>query len=279
MHQDKVLREKKPLRATRRGTIHSGEAPVRISPRGRLASDCGPSSRRSGPRRPGARDRRHPAPPRRRHRRRRDAVPTVPGARSGWQKPAGNRRLGASDRPGRVDRAVAERAAAPIGGLPVRGDATFAGGQGRPARPVGGAVPAPDRPQRGQPSGQQRDGLADPCALRSRPRRLPPSGDHRRARRGIAAALRAGRRRGGDRRSRLCQSAGTARVSRWVRPARPRRHRAGWLECAGAAGYPRRAVQPDRDARQVCRQRQGRTSGQYRCWAAPRRKPRRWRCG
>src|SRR5579863_5755038 len=250
-HQDKLLREKKTLCATRGGTIHGGDARTRISARGRLASDSGPSSRRSGPRRSGSRDRRHPAPPRRWHQRWRDTATAIPGARSRRQKPAGDRRLGWPDWPGRVDRAVAERATAPVGGLPLRGDAAFAGGQDRPAGGVVWALLAPGRWQHGEPSGQQGDRLADPRGLRSRPWRLPPSGSHRRVWRGITAALRTCCRRGGDRRSRLCQGTRTACMSRGVRPASPRLHRADWLECAGAARCPGRPVQPDRDARRA----------------------------
>ena len=107
------------LRSTR-GVIHSGDAHRSISCMGRLVRAFDPASRRPGPGRTGAHQPCDPTPSRRRRERWGEPVAAEPGAGSGWQKPAGHRGLGASEWVGRPHRAVAERAAAPLGGIPGR---------------------------------------------------------------------------------------------------------------------------------------------------------------
>jgi hypothetical protein len=246
-HQDKLLSEKIMLPATRGCTIRSGDAHRSISRMGRLVRAFDPASRRPGPGRTGADEPGDPASSRPRRERWGEPVAVEPGARPRRQKPPGHRGLGASERRGRTHRPVAERAAAPLGGIPGRHHASAAGGTiAGPTVAVVWALPAHRRWQLPEPTRQHRHRLAPARGVRPGSWRLQPPGADRSARRGVAAALRAGGRRGADCRPRLRQGQGVARLSRSVGHRFAGLHCAGRLAGAGAVRCRGQTVQSDR---------------------------------
>ena len=245
------------------------EMHIAASPVGILVRAVDPASPRPGPGRTGAHQPCDPTPSRRRRERRRHPVAAEPGAGSGWQKPARHRGLGASERVGEPHRAVAERASAPLGGVPGRHRRSTAGRPiGGAAAAVGGALFARCRRQQPEPARQQRDGLASARGLRSERWRLQPPGTDGPARCGIAAALRGCDGRGADCRPWLRQGQRVAPLSCSVGPGCARLYRAGRLESTGSARCAGRSVPSDRPSGDVARPMRARRNGRCRRWLA-----------
>ena len=231
------------LLPTRIGTIHSGDAYHSISRLAGLVRVVDPASRRSGPGQACPHHQGGATPSRRRCGGRHHLAAAEPGARPRRQEPSGNCRLGTSEWCGATHRPVVKRTLASLGRLSGRRQPSAAGGKSRcTAVALGRTLSAYRRWQQLQSAWQQGDGLAAARGLRSEPGPLQPCRGDRPAWRGIVASLCTDGRRSSDRRPRLCQGQGIARLSRSVRPPHARLHHPGWLESAGPA-QPRGATQ------------------------------------
>src|SRR5271156_3574569 len=256
MHQDNPQSEKIVLPTARIGTILSGDAYLRIPHLGRLVRVIDPAAVRPRPRSTRFEHEGDPTPSRRRSGRRRHSVTAVPGAWTRRQESSGNVCLGASEWPRGTCWPIVERAAAPVGGVPVRHRSSLADGpDGGQAVALGRALFADRRWQHSEPARQQRNRLAPARGLRPRPGRVLPSGSHRPDGRGIAAASRAGDGRGFDGRPWLRESQRVAGLSYSIRARHARLHRPGWLESRGAARSGGRSIQFDHATERAVRRR------------------------